>query len=79
MNRIIKYIISEGGIPVLFSCDLIHDEVLNSGCVSAGFLVLRYDSVKALFVVRCFGESKSLKLKSRLEIDAKIIQDFFNF
>lgn len=79
MNRIIKYIISEAGIPVLFSCDLVHDEVLKTGCLSAGFLVLKYDAVKRLFLVRCFGESKSLNLKSRLDTDAKIIQDFFNF
>ena len=78
MNKIIKYIISEDGIPILFSCDIRHADVLQSGCLSAGFLVFRYDATKAIFLVRCFGESSSLKVKSKLEVDEKIIEDFFN-
>ena len=78
MNKMIKYIISKDGIPVLFSCDIIHAEVLQNGFLSAGFLILRYDVVKSVFFVKCFGESSSLKVKSELEADEKIIEDFFN-
>jgi hypothetical protein len=78
MKKIIKYIITEQGIPVLFSCEMKHADVLQNGFVSAGFLVMRYDSVKSLFLVRCFGESSSLKVKSELEADQKIIEEFLN-
>jgi hypothetical protein len=78
MKKIIKYVISEDGIPILFSCDILHADVLQSGSKSAGFLILRYDVAKAVFLVKCFGESSSLKVKSKLEVDEKIIEDFFN-
>jgi len=79
MKKIVKYIISEDGVPIFFGCDMKHEDVLNEGFLSAGFLVLRYDSGKNIFLARCFGDSTSLKVKSKLEIDAKIIEDFFNF
>lgn len=79
MNKIIKYIISEDGIPILFSCDIMHAEVLHKGCLSAGFLVFWYDVATAVFVVRCHGESTSIGVKSKCEIDEKIIEDFLNF
>lgn len=78
MNRIIKYVISEQGVPILFSCDIRHADVLQIGTASAGFMVMRYDVVKSMFLVRCFGQSSSLKVKSKLEIDAKIIEIFLN-
>lgn len=78
MKKIIKYVITEDGVPILFSCDMRHADVLKNGSVSAGFLVLRYDVSKAVFLARCFGESSSLKVKSKLEVDQKIIEDFFN-
>lgn len=78
MKKIIKYVITEDGVPILFSCDIRHADILQKGSVSAGFLVLRYDATKAAFLARCFGESSSLKVKSKLEADQKIIEDFFN-
>lgn len=78
MNKIIKYVITESGVPIFFSCDIRHADILKDGTASAGFLVLRYDVSKAVFLARCFGESSSLKVKSKLEIDQRIIEDFFN-
>jgi hypothetical protein len=79
MNKIIKYIISDDGIPILFSCDLQHADVMHNGCLSAGFMVFWYDAEKALIVVRCYGESTSIGVKSKLETDEKIIEEFLNF
>lgn len=75
--KIIKYVINDNDIPVLFSTEIIHSEVVQN-VKSAGFLSMRYDKNKGRFLAKCFGESTSLKIKSNLKDDEKIIEFFFN-
>jgi hypothetical protein len=77
MKKIMKYIISENQTPVFFSSDILHSDVFQNA-KSAGFLSIRYDGSKNRFVVKCFGESESLKLMSNLKEDEKILEKFFN-
>ena len=74
--NILKYIINEEKIPVIFSAKILHQEILQRG-VSAGFLILNYDIDANLFVVKCFGESTSMKLKVD-DQDERIISEFLN-
>lgn len=75
--KIIKYIINDNDIPVLFSTDLIHNEVLQKG-KSAGFMIINYNNEEQQFTATCFGESTSLKIASHAASDKKIIEDFLN-
>lgn len=75
--QIMKYIISDTNVPVLFSKDLLHNEVIQN-VKSAGFLSIKYNTVKKCFTAKCFGESSSLKIASNAAEDKKIIEDFFN-
>lgn len=74
--KILKYIINEKKIPVLFSTEIIHNEVLLKGH-SAGFLILRYDKIKNKFLAKCYGESSSLNIKNTSE-DAGLIENYLN-
>jgi len=75
--KLIKYIINDNDIPVLFSTELIHNEVIQKG-KSAGFMTISYNRDEARFTARCFGESTSLKIACDKDKDQKIIEDFFN-
>jgi hypothetical protein len=75
--KIIKYIINDNNIPVLFSADLTHNEVLQK-VKSAGFMIINYNKEEGQFTATCFGESTSLKVTSHAATDKKIIEDFFN-
>ncbi|OYX86372.1 MAG: hypothetical protein B7Y83_01600 [Flavobacteriales bacterium 32-34-25] len=54
--KILKYIINEQKIPIIFSTTITHNEVLSSG-LSAGFLILNFDLNYKKFQVKCYGES----------------------
>jgi isocitrate dehydrogenase len=75
--KIIKYIINDKDIPVLFSTEIVHKEVIQN-IKSAGFLSIRYDISKQRFLAKCFGESSSLDLVSNIKVDEKIIESFLN-
>jgi hypothetical protein len=75
--NILKYIINKKNNPVLFSRDIQHN-TLNQEANSAGFIILKYDSLANRFVAKCFGESDTLMLKSNPEIDEKLIETFLN-
>jgi len=77
MMKIIKYVINDKGVPVLFSSEIVHNEVIQN-IKSAGFLSIRYDRSKQRFFARCFGESSSLDLVSNIKTDEKIIESFLN-
>jgi len=71
-----KYVIIDS-TPILFSNDLIHASVADAylGKVkSAGFFLVAKNNLN--MEVICFGESTSLKIKSRPQIDAAIILRF---
>lgn len=74
--NILKYIINEEKIPVIFSTKMLHQEILQKG-ISAGFLILNYDVDANIFVVKCFGESTSMNLKVSSE-DENIISEYLN-
>jgi hypothetical protein len=72
-----KYVISNG-FPVLFSTEFTHAHVADKiGTVeSAGFFLIIYNKKKQPINIICMGESTSLHINSRPQIDAKIIRDF---
>ena len=74
--NILKYIVNEDKIPVIFSAKMTHQDILQNG-ISAGFLILNYDVDMHLFFVKCFGESTSLNLKMSRE-DENIISQYLN-
>jgi hypothetical protein len=79
MNKIIKYIIKENQTPVIFSCEMLHSDFMkNITVTSAGFLSVRYDDESNRFILKCFGESSSLKIKNNLKKDQAILERFFN-
>lgn len=82
-----KYIIFDDFNPILFHCGLTHKEVADKfldkyeAPTSAGFvqiIVKRpiFDTKYPIFNIHVYGESISLKLKSKFE-DAKIIDRMF--
>lgn len=73
----LKYIINDRNIPVLFSEEIVHNEVLQKA-KSAGFLMIKFDSLKNRFVAKCFGESTSLNIMANVIEDKKIIENFLN-
>jgi hypothetical protein len=74
--KILKYVITEKEEPIIFSSDIQHDTILRT-CFSAGFLTVIFDVVKNKFMVKCFGESTSLKLKSETK-DVLLIENYLN-
>lgn len=75
--KIIKYIISDKNVPVLFSNELVHNEVVQN-VKSAGFLKISYDKMNQRFSAKCFGESSSLKIIANANQDEQIIEEFLN-
>lgn len=83
----VKYIIiveSMGGneVPIIFSDLLAHNEVAgNKTVISAGFVEIDSNSEDrdtdgcSELLVSCYGESVTLKVKSRKDVDAKLIID----
>jgi hypothetical protein len=72
-----KYIIVRGK-PILFPTEILHADILG-GLVkvdSAGFFAVLNQYGEPVIV--CFGESVSLAVGSRPEIDAKIILEFLH-
>jgi hypothetical protein len=74
--NILKYIINEEKIPIIFSEKIMHGAIMQKG-IAAGFLILNYDVDSNLFVVKCFGESTSLNLKVS-DQDEYIISEYLN-
>jgi len=74
--NILKYIITEEKTPIIFSETIMHDAILQNG-IAAGYLILNYDVDTNLFVVKCFGKSKSMNLKVS-ENDEYIISEYLN-
>ena len=75
--RINKYIIINGK-PILFSHDIIHANMLSEQAKvdSAGFFLIRKDRKSQQVKVVCTGESTSLSVSSRPEMDEQIILDY---
>ncbi len=74
--KILKYIINEQKIPIIFSTTITHNEILSSG-LSAGFLILNFDLNHKKFKVKCYGESTSLNMTKSNE-DETLIENFLN-
>lgn len=72
-----KYLIVKE-TPILFSSSILHaDMVSAAGKVeSAGFFVLHISKVNHSVKVICFGESSSLLISSRLDLDQQIISNY---
>lgn len=74
--KILKYIINEKKTPILFSTSITHSSVV-SKAISAGFLIIHYDSIYKKFTVKCYGESSSLKIE-KSEEDESLIENYLN-
>jgi|GEM_PF-2210412 hypothetical protein len=74
--RILKYIINEKELPVIFDTKIMHCDIVTNA-VSAGFFVIYYSDSTDRFEVKCFGESESLKIGFRTQ-DQSIIENFLN-
>ena len=74
--RIVKYVINELGLPILFETNIIHSEMI-SNVVSAGFAVVDYDALTDQFKVKCYGGSESLRVHSERN-DCLVIQNYLN-
>ncbi len=74
--KIVKYVINESGIPILFEKSIVHCEIV-SRVISAGFVIIDYDTLTDQFVVKCYGGSESLKVYSD-QNDYLIIRDYLN-
>lgn len=77
MIAIFKYIINANNMPILFSKDILHNTIGHEA-KSAGFLIVDYDHNKERFVVKCFGESTTLNIKSNPIEDKIIIEMLLN-
>jgi len=74
---LMKYIISDCGAPLLFSKEILHNQVLQSGR-SAGFLFLKFDLANRKVKAHCFGRSTTLNLTASAREDQVIIEAFLN-
>ncbi|RTZ00424.1 hypothetical protein EKM02_08245 [Flavobacterium sp. RSP49] len=74
--HILKYVINEKKIPVIFSKDIPHCDVM-SDVISAGFLIVKFEMNPQKFAVKCFGESSSLNKKKGDE-DETLIENYLN-
>jgi hypothetical protein len=74
--RILKYVINDHGLPIIFSMDNLHTDIITK-VVAAGYVIISYDSDKEFFFVKCYGESDLLGISSRL-IDDEIIEKHLN-
>ena len=54
--KIIKYVISYHGIPLLFCSNILHSSVINTA-ISAGFVIVNYNVELGIFTIKCFGLS----------------------
>jgi len=74
--KILKYIINDKKIPIIFSSTILHNEVLQQG-ESAGFLILRFNKKEHQFSAKCYGESSTLNIVKAAE-DENLIEDYLN-
>lgn len=74
--NILKYIINEENIPIIFSETISHQEILQTG-IAAGYLILYYEIESNVFSVKCFGQSTTLNLSST-DQDEAIITTYLN-
>lgn len=74
--KILKYIINENKIPIIFSSKILHNTVLQEG-QSAGFIILKWCKKSNLFSVKCYGESSTLNIAKAAD-DETLIEDFLN-
>ena len=77
MKNIMKYVINNQNEPILFSRNLVHNQITEN-VISAGFTKITFDENTKSYNVVCFGESSTLKLKSNSLNDKEIIEAFIN-
>jgi hypothetical protein len=76
MMNILKYCVNGKKIPIIFSNEIIHRDVMPNA-ISAGFLIVKFDTNTSKFTAKCFGESVSLKIKIA-EDDEELIENYLN-
>jgi hypothetical protein len=77
MDRRVKYVIVEG-LGIIFSNAIQHKEMVgyNQKCEGAGFVnftIKKDEYGDDIIIANCYGESISLGIKSRGEIDSNIL------
>jgi hypothetical protein len=71
-----KYVIDDAGLPIIFSVDHQHTDILTT-IVAAGYVIINYDYEKEFFFVKCYGGSSCLGISSRIE-DTSIVEIHLN-
>lgn len=74
--KILKYVINDVGLPIIFSMDNLHTDIMTK-VVAAGFVIIDYDWEKEFFFVKCYGSSPCLGISSRAE-DTSIVEIHLN-
>lgn len=74
--KVLKYVINENQMPIIFSIETSHTAIFTK-VISAGFVCIDYDCLGDCFHVKCYGESTSLGISSRL-VDSDIIDKHLN-
>lgn len=74
--KISKYVIYSAGLPIIFSVDNLHTDILTK-VVAAGFVIIDYDWEKEFFFVSCLGDSSCLGISSRLA-DTSLVEMHLN-
>lgn len=72
-----KYLIVKGS-PILFSLDFLHADMVSAAgeVESAGFFLLRKNKADKSLSVICIGESSSLSVPSRPDLDKQLIETY---
>jgi hypothetical protein len=78
VSKELKYVILRTNRPVLLSPLLNHSDVVGTQVLAESAGSCRIHQEGERLAVSCYGESTTLKLKSRLGEDAEIIEAFLN-
>lgn len=74
--NILKYVINYKKIPILFSNEIMHIDIMPDA-VSAGFLIVKFDINQLRYIVKCFGKSSSLNIEIA-DGDECLIENYLN-
>jgi hypothetical protein len=74
--KIVKYIINQSGVPVLFKPDILHSDMITD-VASAGYAIINYDLITDKFNVKCYGGSESLNVGTNRK-DYLVIEVYLN-
>lgn len=75
--KILKYIITDSNKPILFSSNILDNEI-STEANSSGFVIIYFDPELIKFQVKCFGKLKSRCAYSQNNDDEVLIEKYLN-